>query len=230
MFNYLFSKTNVRNFYEPSNSEQKKIGGGGDSIGTFRFCVQNFHYSSIFFATDCFFGILNLRNLWLLMSHTFLSFLNWKCLWQNKKFRKNKKRTIMFLWWGKENSEKELFVWHRENKFRMKILKKKKKTQYITSLHKTLSAATTCGWKKKLKVVEEIEDVKMFQRYSSSKKIGLQRIKKGNILFFDLPHKFVCFLSAEATILFCLVTLCFFKTFRYFEIKKTTQQRKWLSS
>ena len=62
MFNYCSSKKKDRNFYEPSNSEQKKFFGGRGTIGVFGSYIPNFHTLSSFFAIRAFSVILNLQN------------------------------------------------------------------------------------------------------------------------------------------------------------------------
>ena len=58
----LFLKKKDRNFYEPSNSEQKKFFGGRGTIGVFGSYIPNFHTLSSFFAIRAFSVILNLQN------------------------------------------------------------------------------------------------------------------------------------------------------------------------
>ena len=49
MFNYWYWKKNDRNFYEPSNSEQKMFLWWRRMIGALWFCFQTFHIWSSFF-------------------------------------------------------------------------------------------------------------------------------------------------------------------------------------
>ena len=55
-------KKKHRNFFEPSNSEQKIFLGGWGTIGLFGSYIPNFHTLSSFFAIRAFSVILNLQN------------------------------------------------------------------------------------------------------------------------------------------------------------------------